>query len=70
MNNTTPNRSQLIDALVAEYEFLCHDDFDPDVDPSPAEYRSMLETFTDDELVDETSVDDDFTLDEYINTYA
>ena len=70
MNNTTPNRSQLIDALVAEYEFLCHDDFDPDVDPSRAEYRSMLETFTDDELVDETSVDDDFTLDEYINTYA
>ena len=70
MNNTTAKRSQLIDALVAEYEFLCHDDFDPDVDPSPAEYRAMLETFTDDELVDESSVDDDFTLDEYINTYA
>lgn len=70
MNNTTTNRSQLIDALVAEYEFLCHDDFDPDVDPSPAEYRAMLETFTDDELVDEMSVDDDMSLDEYINTYA
>ena len=70
MNNTTVSRSQLIDALVAEYEFLCHDDFDPDIDPSPAEYRAMLETFTDDELVDESSVDDDFTLDEYINTYA
>jgi hypothetical protein len=70
MNNTTASRSQLIDALVQEYEYLCHDDFDPDVDPSPAEYRAMLGTFTDDELVAETSVDDDMSLDEYINTYA
>ena len=25
-------KTQLIDALVAEYDYLCHDDFDPEVD--------------------------------------
>ena len=60
------NRSQLIDALVHEYEFLCHDDFDPDTDPTPAEYRASLQQLTDDELIDESSTDDTYTLDEYI----
>ena len=60
------NRSQLIDALDHEYEFLCHDDFDPDVDPTPAEYRAMLASFTDDDLRDESSTDDTYTLDDYI----
>ena len=69
MLNTTATRSQLIDALVHEYEFLCHDDFDPAVDPTPAEYLDMLHKLTDDELIDESSTDDVFTLDEYIRTW-
>ena len=36
------NRSQLIDALYREYEFLCHDDFDPDVDCTPLSISTCL----------------------------
>lgn len=61
------NRSQLIDALYREYEFLCHDDFDPDVDCSPAEYLDMLNTLSDDELVAEASDDD---IDEFIAAWS
>ena len=63
------NRSHLIDALVHEYEFLCHDDFDPDIDPTPAEYREMLQLLGDDELLDETSTDDVYHLDDYLRTW-
>jgi len=65
----THTRQQLIDALVHEYEFLCHDDFDPDVDPTPAEYRAMLASFTDADLRDESSTDDTYTLDDYITNW-
>ena len=61
---------QLINALVREYEFLCHDDFDPDVDISPEDYHILLKDLTIDELVEETSTDDIFTLDEYIDTWS
>jgi len=64
MKTTTAfNRSHLISALYHEYQFLCHDDFDPDVDPTPDEYLQMLQQLTDDELIDESSSDD---LDDYI----
>ena len=62
----TFNRSQLITALHREYEFLCHDDFDPDVDCTPAEYLDMLNTLSDDELVAEASDDD---INEFISTW-
>lgn len=65
-----PTTEQLINALVAEYEFLCHDDFDPDNDPTPEEYRAHLEYYTYDELVEETSTDQDFTLEDYISHYG
>ena len=70
MLNTTATRSQLITALHHEYEFLCHDDFDPDVDPTPAEYLDMLHKLTDAELIDETSTDDEFTLADFIYAYS
>lgn len=63
------NRSHLIDALVHEYEFLCHDDFDPDVDPTPAEYLDMLNSLSDAELIDETSTDDIYHLDDFLRTW-
>ena len=37
---------QLIDALYNEYVFLCHDDFDPDVDATPDEYLTGLKQMT------------------------
>jgi hypothetical protein len=61
------NRSQLITALLNEYKFLCHDDFDPDVDATPDEYLAMLQSLTDDELVAEASDDD---VNEFISTWS
>jgi hypothetical protein len=62
----TLNRSHLISALYHEYQFLCHDDFDPDTDPTPDEYLLMLQHLSDAELIYETSADD---LDEFIRQW-
>ena len=61
MNDT--NRAHLITALHHEYEFLCHDDFDPEVDPTPEEYVLMLQHLSDEDLIDEASAED---IDEFI----
>jgi len=63
-------KEQLIDALYNEYVFLCHDDFDPDEDPTPEEYLEMIKEMTYDELVVEASIDEEFTLDEYMRTWG
>ena len=63
-------REQLIEALYNEYVWLCHDDYDPDEDTPPEEYLEMLKEMTYDELVDESSTDETFTLSEYIKTWA
>jgi len=65
----THTRDQLITALHHEYEFLCHDDFDPEVDPTPAEYLDMLNSLSDAELLDETSTDDIYHLDDFLRTW-
>ena len=62
-------REQLIDALVAEWEYLCHDDFDPETDLTSEEYREQLEKMEYRELVKETSTDEYFTLEEYMDRY-
>jgi hypothetical protein len=67
MNNQAPNRSALITALYNEYKFLCHDDFDPDVDPTPDEYLLMIQHLSDEELVFEASADD---INEFISSYT
>ena len=66
-------RQQLIDALVAEWEYLCHDDPDPD-DLSPEEYRKEMQKLTIEQLIEETDTDGvgiykGFTLDEYMDRY-
>ena len=63
-------REQLIDALQREYEWLCHDDFDPDEDLTMEKHLKMLQELPYDELVEETSTDDIFTLDEFMRTYG
>ena len=63
-------KQQLIQALVKEYEYLCHDDFDPDVDPTPEEYLDSIKDLSYDELVEETQTDEHFTLDEFIKAYS
>jgi hypothetical protein len=64
------DKEQLIEALYLEYVYLCHDDFDPDEDPTPEEYLEMLKEMSYDELVEETSTDDDFTLEDYLEAWA
>ena len=66
----TPTKEQLIDALCQEYLFLIHDDFDPNNDPTPEEYRAHLEYLTVEELIEETSTDEEFTLDSYMEMYG
>lgn len=62
-------KAQLVDALVREWEYLCHDDPEPD-DATPEEYRADLEQLTVEELVEETGTDEGFTLDEFIEAYG
>ena len=66
----TPTREQLIDALYREYEYLCHDDFDPDEDLTPEEYLEMINTLSYEELVSETSTDETYTLEQFLSTYS
>jgi len=66
----TVSKEQLIDALYNEYVFLCHDDFDPDVDIDPKDYLTMLEDMTYDQLIEETETDDIFTLDEFMSAWG
>jgi len=66
----TYTKEQLIDALCAEYDYLCHDDFNPDTDPTLDEYREDIEKLTVDELIEETSTDEHFTLEEFMERWA
>ncbi len=70
MSSITYTRAQLIDALSHEYDYLCHDDFDPDVDMSPSDYRASLDSLSHDQLVAETTTDDIYTLDEFIHNHS
>jgi len=70
MTTTTYTRVQLIDALSHEYDYLCHDDFDPDVDMSPTDYRASLDVLSYDQLVSETTTDGIYTLDEFIHNHS
>ena len=66
----SPTKENLIEALYNEYVFLCHDDYDPDVDVSPEDYLEGLKEMTYDELVEETQTDEHFTLIEYLETWG
>ena len=63
-------KEELIQALVKEYEWLCHDDFDPGEDCTPEEYLDAIKDLSYDELVEETQTDDIFTLDQFMRTYS
>ena len=70
MSNNTYTRAQLIDALSHEYDYLCHDDYDPDVDMSSSEYRDYLDSLSYDQLIADTDTDDIYTLDEFIANHS
>tara|TARA_Y100000289_G_scaffold53184_1_gene55051 strand:+ start:418 stop:621 length:204 start_codon:yes stop_codon:yes gene_type:complete len=63
-------KAQLVDALVAEWEYLCHDDYDPE-DLTPEEYRKEIQELTIEQLIEETDTEDEgLTLDEYMETFG
>ena len=62
-------KEQLIDALVAEWDYLCHDDYDPE-DQTPEEYREDLNKMTIEQLVEETSTGEGYTLDEFMENWV
>ena len=62
-------KAQIVDALVREWEYLCHDDPDPE-DLTPEQYRKEIEELTMEQLIEETDTDDDsLTLDDYMERY-
>ena len=63
-------KEQLVDALVAEWEHLCHDDYDPENDPTSEEFRESMEKLTVEQLIEETWTDEEYTLDEYMDRYG
>lgn len=64
-------RQQLIDALQHEYDYLIHEDFDPDVDMSSDEHLEYLNSLSVEQLIDETDTDDKFyTLDDYMYNHS
>jgi hypothetical protein len=70
MTQAQYTRQQLIDALQHEYDFLCHDDFDPDVDMSLDEHLAYLNSLSIEQLIDETCCDETYTLDEYMHNHS
>lgn len=68
--NMTYTRDQLITALQHEYEFLIHDDFDPDTDMSSSDHLAYLNTLSDSELIEETDTGNGYTLDEYMLNHS
>ena len=62
-------RADIINALVAEWEYLCHDDYDPE-DQTPEKYREELQDFTLEQLIEETSTGEGYTLDEWMENWG
>ena len=54
---------------MAEWEYLCHDDYDPE-DQTPEEYREDLNEMTIEQLVEETSTGEGYTLDEFMENHG
>ncbi|AOO16196.1 hypothetical protein RW040709_069 [Cyanophage S-RIM12_RW_04_0709] len=65
----TYTKEQLIEALCREYDYLCHDDYDPEVDDTPEEYRLRLECYSLEELVEDTCTGEGYTLDEFMENW-
>jgi len=63
-------KAQLVDALVREWEYLCHDDYDPE-DLTPEEYRKEMQELTIEQLIEETDTESEgLTLDDYMEIYG
>ena len=66
----TYTREQLINALQNEYEYLIHDDYDPDTDMSPSEHLDYLNSLNVEQLIDATDCDAEYTLDMFMRNHG
>ena len=66
----TYSREQLIDALVADYEWYIHDTYDEEFDNNPDKWREYLQPLSLEELILETGTDEGFTLEEFMFYYG
>ena len=74
MNSTqlsSKDRKILISSLIGEYQYLCHDDPDDD-DMTPAQHYSLLNTYSDEELIADSDLfDSAFTsVEDYYDFYS
>lgn len=69
MSDRKYTKEQLIEALCREYDYLCHDDYDPEVDDTPEEYRLRLECYSLEELVEDTCTGEGYTLEEFMENW-
>ena len=63
------SREQLIIALQNEYEFLIHEDFEPEVDLTASEPLEHLHSLDIEQLIRLTDCDDVFPLDDFMSRY-
>ena len=64
-------KTQLIEALTNEYEYLIHDDFDPDEDLTLEQYHQSLLNMSIEQLVEETTTDNEYyTLTQFIENWS
>ena len=66
---TDYSHAQLVDALCAEYAWLCHDDHQDD-DLSPEEYHAKMSALTHSQLIEETCTDEGYTIQEYMRAWS
>lgn len=62
-------KQQIVNALVNEWEYLCHDDYDPD-DDTLEEYRLKMECYTVEQLIEETCTGDGYSLDDFMDSHG
>ena len=71
---TTYTREQLIDALVAEYEWYIHDNYDEAFDNNPEKFREHLQPMPHSELIEETCTtsgdDEGYTLEDFMTSWT
>ena len=61
-------RADIINALCAEWDYLCHDDFDPENDQTTEEYREELQNYSLERVSRRNCTGEGYTLDEFMKT--
>ena len=67
---TTYSRAQIIDELVANYEWYIHDTYDEHYGNNPDKYRESVVNMSDSELIEETGTDDGYTLEDFMLSWS